>query len=209
MQIKQGVIAKSGDRSMSSVELQKFIKNLSVDIESYEEDHTYCRISNPTKELEAYIGLDTVIAELYRHYIDAKHRVNSLNNTKGKTDPLTLVAIDALESAECTLQTRLIELRRDRSLRAIVTKRMTEARHALEELKAERKKKKEEEYFARFQRHKKKQEEEKDLEDSVFFLYVLLIVLNQAIEYTRNKLSIVYCFSNASYYSSHKVNRAA
>jgi hypothetical protein len=194
---------------MSSVDLQKFIKNLSLDIEAYEEEQKFSRISNPTKELEAYISLDDVIAELYRHYIDAKHRVNGLLNTKGKNDPLTLVAIDALESAECTLQTRLIELRRDRQLRAIVTKRITEAKHALEELKADRKRKKEQEYFARFQRHKKKKEEEKDLEDSVFFLYVLLLVLSQAIEYTKNKLSIVYCFSNASYYKSQNEKLAA
>lgn len=67
--------------------------------------------------IEIYAGLDPLLAELYRQYLEARRQYRSLSSLRGKDDPMADAARDWMDSAESAVQTRMIELRQDRKIR--------------------------------------------------------------------------------------------
>ncbi|MCI5059686.1 MAG: hypothetical protein MRY79_01295 [Alphaproteobacteria bacterium] len=67
-------------------------------------------------ELEAFISLDPVLANLNRQYLEAKAQRCELVALNGKEDAMVEVALDMEDSAWCAMETRLLELRRNGEL---------------------------------------------------------------------------------------------
>jgi len=90
-------------------------------------------------ELEAFAQIDPLLAELNKHYLDAKHTRRQAVSEYGADDPMTEMAVDMEDSAWCAVQTRYMEIRAERALMAEAQKLMEEAR--LEELETQKKQK--------------------------------------------------------------------
>lgn len=65
-----------------------------------------------------YAGLDPLLTELFRQYLEAHRQYKSLTDLRGKDDPMADAARDWMESAESAVQTRMIELRQDDKIHA-------------------------------------------------------------------------------------------
>lgn len=83
-------------------------------------------------EIDAFIALDPLLASLNKQYLDAKaHRICA-EKEFGASDGMTDMAVILEDSAWCAMQTRYMEVRRDRAMMASVQKLMEESRLAEE-----------------------------------------------------------------------------
>jgi hypothetical protein len=93
-------------------------------------------------EIEAFMTIDPLLADLNKHYLDAKaNRIKAVKDF-GAGDGMTEMAILYEDSAWCAVQTRYMELRTERQLMAQAQQMMEEKRREeASEEKAERKRK--------------------------------------------------------------------
>jgi len=73
-------------------------------------------VRNSMSELEAFIRLDPLLADLHKEFLDTKHNRKKLMAENGCDDPMASVAADLEDSAWCRMQTRYLELRDQRVL---------------------------------------------------------------------------------------------
>ena len=102
-------------------------------------------------ELDAFICIDYLLADLNKQYLEAKSYRQELVALHGADDAMAEVAIDMEDSAWCAMQTRYIELRRRRDLMERAQRMM---RQADEEVEAEIQRDKERE-LKKFIQHSK------------------------------------------------------
>lgn len=93
-------------------------------------------------EMDAFIALDPLLASLHKRYLDAKQFRIRAQAEYGADDGMADMAVIAEDSAWCAMQTRYMEVRKDRAMMAQAQKLMAEA---LVEEAAERKREKEKE----------------------------------------------------------------
>jgi hypothetical protein len=74
--------------------------------------------SKKMDELEAFIAIDPLLANLNKDYLEAKNHHKALIAQFGANDPMVEVALDMEDSAWCAMQTRYLELRDQRELMA-------------------------------------------------------------------------------------------
>jgi hypothetical protein len=188
---------------MSAVSLQQVMREMVRRVQTQEQtgESRYRSDSGacPLNEIEIYISMDSVLADLYRQYLDALRRQSNLISSNGRHDPMTEVACDAAESAHSAYQTRLLELRRERYIRARVVKRLTESKRAIENYKSKRLDERADRVKNSYIVHRSSLEKNKKLEENIFFLYMAMLFMRQALKLTCNNLSMMYSFSNASY----------
>lgn len=67
-------------------------------------------------ELEAFITLDPLLAQLHRDYLDLKQNCKKAVACDGKRGPMGEVAAEMQDSAWCAMEVRHMELREDRQL---------------------------------------------------------------------------------------------
>lgn len=82
-------------------------------------------------ELEAFIALDPLLANLSKDYKTARSQRKDLQTMFGKDDPMVDVALDMEDSAWCAMQARYLELRKE-------TETMRQAQALIRSLEEER-----------------------------------------------------------------------
>lgn len=88
---------------------------------------------SPLTELEAFIQMDTLLAELNKEFQDVRRHHRELVHKNGPDDPMARVAADLEDSAWCAMQTRLLELRSQRILMRKAQRLIHQARREEEE----------------------------------------------------------------------------
>lgn len=66
---------------------------------------------SPMSELEAFIQMDPLLADLHKEFQDVRRNHRDLLFKNGCDDPMAQMAADMEDSAWCAMQTRLLELR--------------------------------------------------------------------------------------------------
>ena len=99
--------------------------------------------ADPLSEIEAFIQIDSLLAQLHKQYIEAKMQRIELNAANGQSDPMAEIAMDMEDSAYCAFQTRYIELRQMRDLMAKAQRLM---RESAEDVQREKNKEREKEF---------------------------------------------------------------
>lgn len=91
-------------------------------------------------ELQAFILIDPLLGGLHKEYLDARAMRAQTQREYGAADGMTDLAVMMEDSAWCAMQTRLMELRADRALRAKANAMIEESRKEEEEREAAEKK---------------------------------------------------------------------
>ena len=73
-------------------------------------------LEKPITELEAFAEFDPLLASLQKEYLDLKQVRKTQSQQFGTDNPMADIACEAEDSAWCAMQTRYIELRKDRAL---------------------------------------------------------------------------------------------
>ncbi len=152
----------------------------------------------PIDITKIFIRLDPVFASLYKQYTDANSMYETLVKTNGKDDPMAEVALDQRDSAESALETRTIELKGDRD---IMLRAVNELRITNEDIRI-LKSRKQNHQFMREQnilsRRDMKEKAKKEGEKGMYWVFWLLMLLDQTLELTRTNLNVAGQFSMAS-----------
>lgn len=75
--------------------------------------------------IHLYLGVDAVLAGLYKQYCDARARLNQLRAECGPHAPMTEVAADMKDSLHAAMETRLIELQEDDETQQVLARQPT------------------------------------------------------------------------------------
>ena len=67
----------------------------------------------PWHFIRLYMQVDTILAQLYKQYCEAKDHLGKLLAYTGANDPMTEIAWDMHDSLRSAIETRLLELRDD------------------------------------------------------------------------------------------------
>ena len=152
----------------------------------------------PIDITKIFIRLDPVFASLYKQYTDANSMYETLVKTNGKDDPMAKIALDQRDSAESALETRTIELKGDRD---IMLRAVNELRITNEDIRI-LKSRKQNHQFMREQnilsRRDMKEKAKKEGEKGMYWVFWLLMLLDQTLELTRTNLNVAGQFSMAS-----------
>lgn len=87
----------------------------------------------PLGEMQAFLQLDPLLADLHKRYLDAKSTRLQTQKEYGSGDGMTDMAAMMEDSAWCAMQTRYMELRGNRHLMAKAHNLMDESRREEEE----------------------------------------------------------------------------
>jgi len=87
---------------------------------------------NPLSEIDAFMQLDSLLAQLHKQYLEAKVYRQDLIKANGSNDPMSEIAIDMEDSAYCAFQTRYIEMRQIREMMAKAQRLMRESVEEIE-----------------------------------------------------------------------------
>lgn len=93
-------------------------------------------VSSVTEE-SLFIGQDAVLASLNREYLNSRAYHDAARREHGADSPMTDIAADALDSAWCAMQTRLMELRADGGLMRLVQTKLRDAAREAERAQRE------------------------------------------------------------------------
>ena len=88
---------------------------------------------SPMSELEAFIQMDPLLADLHKEFQDVRRNHRDLLFKNGPDDAMAQMAADLEDSAWCAMQTRLLELRGQRILMRKAQRIMHHARREEEE----------------------------------------------------------------------------
>lgn len=91
----------------------------------------------PLSELDAFMILDPLLADLNKEFLDTKSKRAELLRKNGRDDPMAQIAEDLEDSAWCAMQTRYIELRSQRILMMKAQRLMRERDVEIETAKRE------------------------------------------------------------------------
>lgn len=153
-------------------------------------------------EYSSFLSLDPVLAGLHKRLQDAKAQYAKLAKKHGKLDPMTEIVAETMESLKVSVDTRLIELRRNkkfiRMAQHYTAKDNTPdyARHLFNASK--RHVAKQERYNAQL-RKQAAYKAQKAGEDGFFFMMILLWLMEQTLEFTRRQFSLASAFSFAAH----------
>lgn len=149
------------------------------------------------QEIRFWIALDPVLADLHKHLVDAKAEMEFLSDRYGSDDPMAEVAADRVESAQCTVETRLIELRRNQEARAMVAAMISRAQALAHSESVERIRQKNNRFWKEFSAPRRPNAQ-KQASDSFWVMMASLAVLRESLSRTNTLLSIASTFSRAS-----------
>lgn len=88
--------------------------------------------ANPLSEIDAFMQLDSLLAQLHKQYLEAKLHRQDLVKASGPNDPMSEIAIDMEDSAYCAFQTRFIEMRQISDMMAKAQRMMRESVEQIE-----------------------------------------------------------------------------
>ena len=158
----------------------------------------YHTLRDPVTEEEAYIAHDPLLARLHKDYLDACAQTDKLAKDLGVDDPMTSVSADMAESALSAFETRLIELKSDKTLRRRVGKMVSP--EAQEE--AIRRAKRLKRYKLAVEMNRMSQETIEKLrragEERFFFMMFMMEIFYAGLEQAKRQLTLAQSFSVAS-----------
>lgn len=143
---------------------------------------------------EALLSSDSILAALYKEYLESRIRWKKLVQSHGGHDPMVSVAADMLDSAYGAIETRLIELRthiegdasgESRALFFENCRRLSARKIAAENRES------------RLRREKKRRERERDGE-MLFWVLMFSWIMKQTVAVTRRTLSAAHDFALVS-----------
>lgn len=104
-------MTKQSDKSLQQI-MNEMVQNLDsiVDMPVLAENQS---CSAPQSELAAFMMVDPVLANLNRQYLDAQSHCRELISRYGDNDAMAEIAADMEQSAQCAMEARLLELRRN------------------------------------------------------------------------------------------------
>ena len=85
-------------------------------------------MASALSELDAFVNLDPLLADLNKQYRDARANCAQAEAEFGADDPMAEMALLVQDSAWCAMQTRYMELRAEREMMARAQELMEEAR---------------------------------------------------------------------------------
>ena len=137
---------------------------------------------NPYEEILIYAELDPILAGLYKEYQNARHHASKLNKAGKDYQPLAEIASDRRDSAWSALCTRLLELRADLRMSAIVKRRFLrhteEKRGTLERAQRPEKARDKDSAFVALEKREKRQEKRQrhQMEEDFLAGFLLLYI---------------------------------
>ncbi len=134
-------------------------------------------VTNTLSELEAFVRLDPLLADLDKQYRDAQDMYLQAKREFGADDPMTEIALLNEDSAWCAVQTRYMELRADREKMRSAQRMMEESRIEEERLA---KKQREKEILEDYERMKffsdvMAQRHKSSGDDFLFLIYFFIL----------------------------------
>lgn len=148
-------------------------------------------------ELRFWIAVDPLLGDLHKQFIDARANHLRLSRSRGIGDPMTDVANDMTDSAQCAFETRLLELRQDEDSKAMVLALMRRAHAMREEELNEESRAEVNGFWREFSRPKHRRAAPKGT-SSFFMAIATLLVLRQALDDANRELSIAAIFGRAT-----------
>jgi hypothetical protein len=148
-------------------------------------------------ELRFWIAVDPLLADLHKQLVDAKSHRARVCARHGEDDAMTDIANDMADSAQCRVDTRLIELRRNEEAKAMVAALMRKAAVARQEESIEAVRQRNNAFwkdFAAPQPHRIR----KQATDAFWLMAISVLALRQSLQDANQKLSIAMTFSRAT-----------
>lgn len=150
-------------------------------------------------EVRLWVGVDPLLAELHKRYLDAKVNYARALNRHGEDDPMTDMAADMADSTRCAVDTRILELRHDPAskakLQAIIRQAHIAREKEQEEQDAEEARTRR--FWAGFAGEKKPRVIER-AKDSFIHMLLYIMMLQAIINRAEYNLSIADAFMRAS-----------
>jgi hypothetical protein len=184
------------------VSLQETMRKMSQRMDTIREQNereapaVSAKISN---EIRAWIAVDPLLAHLHKQLVDAKAAHARLAARHGKKDAMTDVANDVVDSAQCAVDTRLIELRCDEekkgSIAAMISAEQDAEEVGLVALERERTKK----FWREFSAPHTACPAHQQGADSFFLVMASLIALRYNLDNATQNLSIASVFGHVSH----------
>ncbi len=164
-----------------------------------EEEELY----RPITEIEAFCSIDVLCSELYNQLEQAKENLSKIIEEHGCDSPMAEIAKDMVESAETSLEVRLIELREDETSSGEAGDLIFRVNKEIEkdkEASVDRKRAKKREELARMfmediqdrKKHKQRTNQE------IFSMMALFVLWMQKIERQREAVGVKNDFIKAS-----------
>ena len=150
------------------------------------------KLSGLPGQIQTYLSLDPLLAELFKRYLDARASRDRLVAKHGHDAPMTEMAADMVDSAHCALETRLIEVRALYKLRE--ERDVAGERVMIAAAQSQR-------FEQKMQRHNDRNmamRARRDAEKGYFYILMILFFLQNMLEQTRKNLSLASSFSGAS-----------
>ncbi|MBU0859621.1 MAG: hypothetical protein KJ667_06765 [Alphaproteobacteria bacterium] len=146
-------------------------------------------------EAEAYAHFDPLLAQLLKHYRDAQSRYEELLRKNGSGDAMVDVAADMAASSDSAMETRLIELRTNNTMR-----RMAEARirESIEMMNASTR------YNEKLRNHALRRSGDiarqrmEEAREGIMWVWFLMMLLQDTLRETQRRLSAAQHFSRVS-----------
>lgn len=149
------------------------------------------------EELRFWIAVDPLLGDLHKQFLDARAHHLRLSRVRGVGDPMTDVANDMADSAQCAFETRLIELRQDEDSKAMVLALMRRAHAMREEELNEEARDRVTNFWREFLRPKHRRAAPAGT-SSFFMTMATLLVLRHNVENATRELSIASVFGRAT-----------
>ncbi|HEY8190589.1 MAG TPA: hypothetical protein VIF12_07875 [Micavibrio sp.] len=148
-------------------------------------------------EIHLWIAADPLLADLHKRYLDLRANHALVLKRHGAKDPMTEIAADMADSAQCAADTRLIEVRQDAALCALVRSLKIKAHAARLHAQAKQSR----HVRARINAShmaSRAERARRDAGDSFWMLFVMLMLMRSMLETTRRRLSIAAIFQSAT-----------
>jgi hypothetical protein len=148
-------------------------------------------------EIHLWVAADPLLADLHKRYLDLRANHAHVLKRHGAKDPMTDIAADMADSAQCAVDTRLIEVRQDPALCALVRSLKAKAHEAMLQEQADRSR----HVRARINASHmagRAERARREAGDSFWMLFVMLMLMRSMLETTRHRLSIAAVFQSAT-----------
>lgn len=141
-------------------------------------------------EVHLWISVDPLLADLHKRYLDLRANHRDIAKRHGVRDPMAIIAADMADSARCAADTRLIEIRQNQSLRAVVRAARIKAHNERVRTQAGESRS----LQPVISRVRLKQQ----AGEGFWMLFILMLMMRGILETTRHRLSMAMEFQNAT-----------
>tara|TARA_R110002124_G_scaffold287216_1_gene471506 strand:- start:198618 stop:199274 length:657 start_codon:yes stop_codon:yes gene_type:complete len=155
------------------------------------------RLDRLSQELTLFMAVDPVLSDLHKEYLDACGILDNLAVKNSSYDPMAVVASDRVESAHSAFSTRLIELRQDEQIQAMVQmKRHRLLLEEMEERKIKRRMLEEKAYTHRKDMDTVKAKNTKERKAFAFDIFMAYMMMSWAV-HAQSRQELKYAFEDA------------